>query len=67
MSATNMIVLWTIPHAKEENFLVANRKTTQEEAETNNGATTRPPAGKSADGQHTGAVPDHQSHGMALQ
>ena len=35
-SATNKIVLWTVPHTKEENFLVANRDTTPLDAATNN-------------------------------
>ncbi len=42
-SATNKIVLWTIPHTKEENFLVANRDTIILDAATNNDATVRPP------------------------
>lgn len=42
-SATNKLVLWTIPHTKEENFLVANRSTASEETGTNNDTTTRPP------------------------
>ncbi len=42
-SAANKVVLWTVPHTKEENFLVANRNTAALETETNNDTTTRPP------------------------
>ena len=36
-------VLWTVPHTKEENFLVANREVARLEHQTNNADGNRPP------------------------
>ncbi len=42
-SAASRTVLWTVPHTKEENFLVANRQTGSDDTLTNNPTGKRPP------------------------
>ena len=42
-STANKVVLWTIPHTKEENFLVASRDQTPIDGGTTNDAGKRPP------------------------
>ena len=41
--AAGNVILWTVNHAKEENFLVANRELPRAENATNNAADNRPP------------------------
>jgi len=42
-SAANKFVLWTVPHTKEENFLVANRNNAPLDNSTNTDTANRPP------------------------
>ncbi len=42
-STANKVVLWTVPHTKEENFLVASRDAAPLDGATNNDAAKRPP------------------------